>query len=284
MSLADSLDILYEDNHCLALNKPAGWPTTHFEGREETFDRVAKSYLKEKYGKPGKVFLGAVPVAPSPVVRYFETASDDSGSPGEVAASLSDLNRINRWFGGISTTTSMIRRVAQKLGVLSLSMLEVAAGSGYVPERARQKLVHDGIELKVTLLDRAPSHLVNGNRAIAGDVLALPFRDASFDLVGSVIFLHHLSPEQVIQSVNEALRVSRTAVLINDVVRHPMHLALVYAGLPLFRSRLTHHDAPASVRQAYTTAEIRDLLKRTSAARVEIHRHYLFRMGVMVWK
>ena len=217
-------------------------------------------------------------------VAIPELLDTDSGSPGEVAASLSDLNRINRWFGGISTTTSMIRRVAQKLGVLSLSMLEVAAGSGYVPERARQKLVHDGIELKVTLLDRAPSHLVNGNRAIAGDVLALPFRDASFDLVGSVIFLHHLSPEQVIQSVNEALRVSRTAVLINDVVRHPMHLALVYAGLPLFRSRLTHHDAPASVRQAYTTAEIRDLLKRTSAARVEIHRHYLFRMGVMVWK
>ena len=217
-------------------------------------------------------------------VAIPELLDADSGSPAEIAASLSDLNRINRWFGGISTTTSMIRRVAQKLGVLSLSMLEVAAGSGYVPERARQKLVHDGIELKVTLLDRAPSHLVNGNRAIAGDVLALPFRDASFDLVGSVIFLHHLSPEQVIQSVNEALRVSRTAVLINDVVRHPMHLALVYAGLPLFRSRLTHHDAPASVRQAYTTAEIRDLLKRTSAARVEIHRHYLFRMGVMVWK
>jgi ubiquinone/menaquinone biosynthesis C-methylase UbiE len=217
-------------------------------------------------------------------VAIPELLDTDSGSPAEIAASLSDLNRINRWFGGISTTTSMIRRVAQKLGVLSLSMLEVAAGSGYVPERARQKLVHDGIELKVTLLDRAPSHLVNGNRAIAGDVLALPFRDASFDLVGSVIFLHHLSPEQVIQSVNEALRVSRTVVLINDVVRHPMHLALVYAGLPLFRSRLTHHDAPASVRQAYTTAEIRDLLKRTSAARVEIHRHYLFRMGVMVWK
>ena len=217
-------------------------------------------------------------------VAIPELLDTDSGSPAEIAASLSDLNRINRWFGGISTTTSMIRRVAQKLGVLSLSILEVAAGIGYVPERARQKLVHDGIELKVTLLDRAPSHLVNGNRAIAGDVLALPFRDASFDLVGSVIFLHHLSPEQVIQSVNEALRVSRTAVLINDVVRHPMHLALVYAGLPLFRSRLTHHDAPASVRQAYTTAEIRDLLKRTSAARVEIHRHYLFRMGVMVWK
>ena len=217
-------------------------------------------------------------------VAIPELLDTDSGSPAEIAASLSDLNRINRWFGGISTTTSMIRRVAKELGASSLSMLEVAAGGGYVPERARRKLVRQGIELKVTLLDRVPSHLVNGNRAVAGDVLALPFHDASFDMVGSVIFLHHLPPDQVIQSVNEALRVCRTAVLINDLVRHPIHLALVYAGLPLFRSRLTHHDAPASVRQAYTAAEMQDLLKSTSAGRVEIHRHYLFRMGVIVWK
>jgi ubiquinone/menaquinone biosynthesis C-methylase UbiE len=217
-------------------------------------------------------------------VAIPELLDTDSGSPAEIAASLSDLNRINRWFGGISTTTSMIRRVAQKSGVSSLSLLEVAAGSGYVPERARRKLANEGIELDVTLLDRAPSHLVNGNRAVAGDVLALPFRDASFDLVGSVVFVHHLSPDQVTQSVNEALRVCRKAVVINDVVRHPLHLALVYAGLPLFRSRLTHHDAPASVRQAYTAAEIQDLLKRTNAARVEIHNHYLFRMGVIIWK
>jgi len=59
-SFADSLDILYEDNHCLALNKPAGWPTTHFDGTEETVDRLAKAYLKEKHNKPGNVFLGVV--------------------------------------------------------------------------------------------------------------------------------------------------------------------------------------------------------------------------------
>lgn len=60
MSLAESLDILFEDNHCLALNKPSGWPTTHFDGTEETFDRLAKTYLKEKHAKPGNVFLGVV--------------------------------------------------------------------------------------------------------------------------------------------------------------------------------------------------------------------------------
>jgi 23S rRNA pseudouridine1911/1915/1917 synthase len=67
MSFADSLDILFEDNHCLVLNKPAGWPTTHFDGREETVDRLAKAYLKEKYAKPGKVFLGVVHRLDKPV-------------------------------------------------------------------------------------------------------------------------------------------------------------------------------------------------------------------------
>ena len=54
------LDILYEDNHCLAIAKPSGWASTHFQGHAETLDRVVKRYLKEKHQKPGKVFLGIV--------------------------------------------------------------------------------------------------------------------------------------------------------------------------------------------------------------------------------
>ena len=67
MSFADHLEILFEDNHCLALNKPAGWPTTHFDGKDETVDRLVKAYLKEKYDKPGNVFLGIVHRLDKPV-------------------------------------------------------------------------------------------------------------------------------------------------------------------------------------------------------------------------
>jgi 23S rRNA pseudouridine1911/1915/1917 synthase len=61
------LEILFEDNHCLAALKPAGIPTTHFSGREETFDRLVKAYLKQKYQKPGQVFLGVVQRLDKPV-------------------------------------------------------------------------------------------------------------------------------------------------------------------------------------------------------------------------
>jgi ubiquinone/menaquinone biosynthesis C-methylase UbiE len=219
-----------------------------------------------------------------------ELLDTDSGTPDEIAASLADLRGINRRFGGVATSEAMVRSVIQELGSTSLSLLEVAAGSGYVPETIRQHLEQRGFHLEVTLLDRAPSHLKqggssdNGVKAVAADALALPFRDDSFDLVSCTLFTHHLSPQQVVAFVNEALRVCRSAVLINDLVRHSLHLALVYAALPIFRSPITRHDSLASVRQSYTVEEMRALLQKTTAARVQIHGHFLFRMGLIAWK
>jgi 23S rRNA pseudouridine1911/1915/1917 synthase len=57
---SELLEVLYEDNHMLAVHKPAGWASTHFDGNDQTIDQVAKLYLKEKYNKPGQVYLGIV--------------------------------------------------------------------------------------------------------------------------------------------------------------------------------------------------------------------------------
>ena len=214
-----------------------------------------------------------------------ELLDADSGTPAEIATALSDLRNINHWFGGVDTTQSMIAEAARKTGANSLSLLEVAAGAGYVPLSAGARLRASGLKLQVTLLDRAHSHLTkNGNFAVAGDALALPFANESFDVVSSCLFIHHLEPQEIIQFVNEGLRVCRVAVIINDVVRDPIHLALVYLSLPLYRSRLTHHDAPASVRRAYTVAELQQILRQRVAAKVNIEPHRLFRMGAIAWK
>lgn len=221
-------------------------------------------------------------------VTIPELLDTDAGTADEIATSLRDLRHINQWFGGIGTTQSMIERVAEKAQTKSFSMLEVASGPGFVPNAVQERLRRGGVQVNTTLMDRAASHLNDGNgrgiRRVSGDARALPFCANSFDLVSSCIFLHHLSPKEIVESINESLRVCRLAVLINDLVRHPLHLALVYAGLPLFRSRLTWHDAPASVRQAYTIQEMRELLQRTPAREIVIRRHYLFRMGIIVWK
>jgi len=134
------------------------------------------------------------------------------------------------------------------------------------------------------LMDRMPAHLPrNGTPAVAGNALALPFFDRSFDLVTCSLLIHHLEPDEIVRFVNEALRVAKIAVLLNDLRRDAVHLALMYAGYPLF-SRLAFHDGVASVRRAYTPGEMRAILRDTNAASVEITNHYLYRMGIILRK
>ena len=214
-----------------------------------------------------------------------ELLDDDLGTPTEIAEALTDLRHISEWFGGVRTTTALLRQVARECGCRKLSLLDVGAGAGELPLAAQRVLARSGIELEVTLLDRRPSHLpAGGAAAVAGDALRLPFRGGAFDVVSCSLLAHHLEPEMLKNFAGESLRVCRRAVLINDLVRSRLHLLLVYLGLPLFRSRITWHDAPASVRRAYTGGEMLGLLANVGARKVEISRHYLFRMGVLLWK
>jgi SAM-dependent methyltransferase len=216
-----------------------------------------------------------------------EILDSDQCPVPEAEASLRDLCRINRWFGGVSTTRRLVEKVSASIGQKRLSVLEVGAGFGEVPRMAAMKLVRKGISLAITDLDLKASHLQPGRRAVVADALAIPFRNDSFDLVSCSLFAHHLDPAQLARFVDEGLRVSRSALLINDLVRHPLHLALVYAGFPLMRSYVSRFDGVASVRRAYTPQEMRNILAdraRGAAEKIDISTHYLFRMGVIVWK
>jgi SAM-dependent methyltransferase len=218
-------------------------------------------------------------------VVVAELLDTDAGTPREVEGSLKDLRMFNSWFGGVHTMASLLRRVARQRGLKDISWVDVAGGEGYVATRTQKSLARSGITSRPVILDRAATHLSTRHPGVCGDALALPFRDNSFDAVGCSLFLHHLEPDEIVRFARECLRVARHAFLIHDLQRHPLHLALGYLGMPLYRSRITRHDALASVRRAYTVEEVRTMLAPVTAAdNIEINTFYLFRMGVIVWK
>jgi 23S rRNA pseudouridine1911/1915/1917 synthase len=49
--------VIFEDNHLLVLNKPAGWLVQADRTGDLTLTDWGKTYLKEKYAKPGAVYL-----------------------------------------------------------------------------------------------------------------------------------------------------------------------------------------------------------------------------------
>ena len=58
MAKEKSLDVLYEDNHIIAINKRRGDIVQGDKTGDEPLSDKVKAYIKEKYNKPGDVYLG----------------------------------------------------------------------------------------------------------------------------------------------------------------------------------------------------------------------------------
>ena len=54
------LKILYEDNHIIVVEKPPNVPSQADKTTDEDMLTIIKKYIKEKYNKPGNVYLGLV--------------------------------------------------------------------------------------------------------------------------------------------------------------------------------------------------------------------------------
>ena len=56
--MTPELAVLFEDNHCLAVAKPAPLLTQGVPPGVPTLEAMVKAYIKDRYNKPGNVYLG----------------------------------------------------------------------------------------------------------------------------------------------------------------------------------------------------------------------------------
>ena len=54
------INIIYEDNHLLVVEKPVNIPSQQDRSEDKDMLTLLKEYIKEKYNKPGNVYLGLV--------------------------------------------------------------------------------------------------------------------------------------------------------------------------------------------------------------------------------
>jgi ubiquinone/menaquinone biosynthesis C-methylase UbiE len=225
-------------------------------------------------------------------IQKQELLDSDEWSGAEVACALGAIGRVNRLYGGHRMHKRLFRRVCSKFNVKRLQVLEVASGYADVLQAASLTLKKQNVSLEISLLDRCAKHLpqlhnwhkdLHPPKLMTGDALDLKMPDNSVDVVSCCLFLHHLSVDEARVFLREALRVSRVAVLINDLERKPMNYFLSHVQRLMDPSRLSRHDGPASVRQAYTFREMQDLLKETRC-NYELERGFLYRLGGIAWK
>ncbi|HEX9500582.1 MAG TPA: methyltransferase domain-containing protein [Thermoanaerobaculia bacterium] len=206
---------------------------------------------------------------------------DEHDAPREdMERSLRDLRRFNRFYGGNGVYRRLLRKMAKHDPI---SILDVATGTADLVEKFAGTAMRVGVDFKIDHL----LYMREGSavRRVAGDALHLPFLDNAFEIVTSSHFFHHLTPEENEEMLQEALRVARRGVIINDTRRHYIpYLVVKIIGWLRMTGRITRNDAPASVLRGYTPEEVGEIAFRISAKRIDIVRAWPFRFGLLVWK
>ena len=72
--------ILYEDNHCLAVDKPAGLLSQGDASGDRSLVDLVRDDLRERFGKPGNVFVGLVHRLDRPVSGVVLLARTSKGA------------------------------------------------------------------------------------------------------------------------------------------------------------------------------------------------------------
>ncbi|HEX8231023.1 MAG TPA: methyltransferase domain-containing protein [Chloroflexia bacterium] len=210
----------------------------------------------------------------------------------DLQTTLRDIRRANIFGLGTWVVKHHLEKlIAGHTG--KLSVLDVATGSGDIPEELFRWADSRGIELSCVLTDISPEILGVAreriNRVGFGsaasfavcDAGKLPFPDASFDVVVCSLAFHHLNLSQGKAALREMARLSRIGFIINDVYRSrgAWYMAWVLVHLTT-TNRLTRHDGPASVLRAFTPRELRRMASEVGVP-VTVHTHPFWRMAVV---
>ena len=87
------LDVLYEDNHCLAVNKPAGLLSQGDRSGDPSLVEVASRYLKTRYAEAWKGVRGAAASSGPAGVGRDDSRQDEQGGRATVGAISLGENR-----------------------------------------------------------------------------------------------------------------------------------------------------------------------------------------------
>ncbi len=210
----------------------------------------------------------------------------------EVKDSLKDVQLVNKYLSGYKVLLNHVMPFLKSHSESHpISILDAATGSADQPIALVKYARNLGVPIKVTAIDinakmisfaRQESRKYQEIRFLQCNVLSLPFKSESFDLVVNSLSLHHFSWENALIMLKEFSRLARKAVVINDLHRSRIAFGAIWILTRLLtKNRLTRFDAPVSVMNAFTPNELNKLAKEAGWKHFKVVRHFPYRLALV---
>ncbi len=197
---------------------------------------------------------------------------DDPSLPIDLhVEALDGLARLNRFSAAPRPLWLHLAPLAARRRDRPLQVLDLACGDASVVAPLARRAISEQIDIQWTACDISAVALDLARARAEASGVAIEFIEADavhhqfdrdrFDVVMCSLFLHHLDERDALQLLQNARRTARELVLVSDLERSPLNLALIAAASrALTRSPVVHVDAVRSARAAFTREELAQLL------------------------
>jgi len=182
--------------------------------------------------------------------RSFEPEILDGPEVPEAARvrAYQELQRTHRWLGN----TTAILRLLRSDPLPIRRVLDIGCGHGALLQRVRSEF---GVE--VVGFDLYPAPADSPVAILTGNAVTDPLPCA--DVALTVCMAHHLSEADLIGLIHNVSRSCRRLIIL-DLVRHWIPLALFQTFVGPLLCSLNAHDGAVSVRRSYTPRELRGVV------------------------
>ena len=209
----------------------------------------------------------------------------------QVVGTFRFIEIVNRWLGGTAALVSFFAQESREWQQDRVyHVLDAGCGSGDCAVALARWGRRRGLRLHIDAVDNHPLTADLARRTCAAfpeitcacrDVFALDGQ--RYDYILMSMFLHHFPDEQIPGVLTHFLASCRRRLVVNDLVRSPLH----YAGTWLFTlltSEVFRHDARLSVRKGFVPGDLERLLRDHGIRNFRLERRFFYRLLLTIGK
>lgn len=223
--------------------------------------------------------------------RYYtpEIMDDFSITDERIDKALRELNIINKYLGGNSTSIKGLRKIINKISDKNeLKILDVGSGGTNLFYNFKNKSKIDIHAISIDLNIRTCKFTkkeYHGFDVVCSDALILPIKNRSVDIVHVSLFLHHFKEKEIEYLINSFLEKANYGIIINDLQRSVFAFAGIKLLTMLFsKSEFVKNDGPISVMRGFRKSELLRMFNITAASKASIYWRWAFRWLVIIYK
>ena len=202
-----------------------------------------------------------------------EELMDDFSIGGDLLRdTLDKLENINRYLGGNLVTVNSLKEVLKNHPKdQELVIADIGCGHGDILRDVAKFGRKNGYKFKLIGMDANPTAIAYANELSTEfeelsfkteDIFSEAFKNRTFDVVLATLFLHHFKEPQLVSFLENTLKQTKIAIVVNDLHRHKLAYYLFMLLSVFIKNKMIIEDGLTSVLRGFKRKDLVRISKK----------------------